>query len=191
MVSHLTYQFNHICKDFPGSLVVKNPVNAGTGVGFLVWEDPICCEAPKPMCHSYWAHTLESVLHNTHHNLEAHTLQLESSPSLPQWGKAPAEQWRTSMVKNKQASKRLEAIICILDIIQLYIIIYHTFNYGLHKNTWFSAVYYCTHCKFIDTSYCQSYLQNLESGWFNVSSKIILIKCTSLFNRSHWNPNFW
>ena len=40
--------------DFPGGLVVKNPsVNTGTGVGSLVWEDPVCCEAPKPMCHSY------------------------------------------------------------------------------------------------------------------------------------------
>ena len=192
MVPHLTYQFNHICRDFPSGLVVKNPpVNAGTGVGSLVREDPICCEAPKPVCRNYWAHALEPVLHNAHHNLEAHTLQLESRHSLPQLGKARAEQWRTGRVKNKQASKCLKAIICILDIIQLYIIIYHTFNYGLHKNTWFCAVYYCTHCKFIDTSYCKSYLQNLESEWFNVSSKIILIKCTSLLNRSRWNPDFW
>ena len=179
MVPHLTYQFNHVCRDFPSGLVVKNPpVNAGTGVGSLAREDPICCEAPKPMCRK-------------HHNLEAHTLQLERRGSLPPLGKARAKQWRTGTVKNKQASKCLKAIIGILDIIQLYIIIYHTFSYGLHKNTWFCAVYYCTHCKFIDTSYCKSYLQNLESEWFNVSSKIILIKCTGLLNRSRWNPNFW
>ena len=146
MVSHLTFQFNHICRDFPSGLVVKNPpVNAGTGVGSLVWEDPICCEALQPMCHNYWAHALEPVLHNAHHNLEAHTLQLESKPSLPQLGKACAEQWRTSTVKNKQASKCLKAIICILDIIQLYIIIY------TYIQLWFAQKYLILCCVLLHT----------------------------------------
>ena len=27
----------------------------GTWVGFLVWEDPTCHRATKPVCHNYWA----------------------------------------------------------------------------------------------------------------------------------------
>ena len=36
----------------------------GTQVWSLVWEDPTCCRAPKPMCHNYWACALEPVCHN-------------------------------------------------------------------------------------------------------------------------------
>ena len=31
----------------------------GMGVWSLVWEDPICCRTTKPMCHNYWARTLD------------------------------------------------------------------------------------------------------------------------------------
>ena len=30
----------------------------------LVWEDPTCCGAAKPVHHSYWAQTLEPMSHN-------------------------------------------------------------------------------------------------------------------------------
>ena len=36
----------------------------GTGVQSLVWEDPTCHGATKPMCHNYWAHVLETLSHN-------------------------------------------------------------------------------------------------------------------------------
>ena len=41
---------------FPGGTVVKNPpANAGDGtrVQALVWEDPICHRATKPVRHNY------------------------------------------------------------------------------------------------------------------------------------------
>ena len=36
----------------------------GTWVQALVWEDPTCCGATKPMCHNHWACALEPVRHN-------------------------------------------------------------------------------------------------------------------------------
>ena len=45
---------------FPGGPVVKTPpANAETRVWSLVWEDPTCHEATKPLYHNYWAHALE------------------------------------------------------------------------------------------------------------------------------------
>ena len=44
----------------------------GTWVRALVWEDTTCCRATKPMCHNYWACTLET----TSHNYRAHAPQL-------------------------------------------------------------------------------------------------------------------
>ena len=40
--------------DFPGGAVAKNPpVNAGDRVRALVWEDPTCLGATKPVRHNY------------------------------------------------------------------------------------------------------------------------------------------
>ena len=36
----------------------------GTRVRALVWEDPTCLGATKPVCHNYWACALEPVSHN-------------------------------------------------------------------------------------------------------------------------------
>ena len=36
----------------------------GTQVRALVREDPTCCIATKPVCHNYWACTLEPDSHN-------------------------------------------------------------------------------------------------------------------------------
>ena len=57
----------------------------------LVQEDPICCRAPKPMLHNYWAlrqktlktESLELVFLNkrSHHN---------EKPAPHNWGVAPA-----------------------------------------------------------------------------------------------------
>ena len=44
----------------------------GTWVQSLVWEDPTCHRATKPMDHNYWAWALEPVSHN----YWAHALQL-------------------------------------------------------------------------------------------------------------------
>ena len=56
----------------------------GTWVRSLVWEDPTCCGATKPLCHNYWACALEPTSHNywacalepTSHNYWACTPQL-------------------------------------------------------------------------------------------------------------------
>ena len=36
----------------------------GTRVWALVWEDPTCCGAAKPVHHNYWACALEPASHN-------------------------------------------------------------------------------------------------------------------------------
>ena len=36
----------------------------GTWVPSLVWEDPTCCGAPKPVSHNYWVCALESASRN-------------------------------------------------------------------------------------------------------------------------------
>ena len=94
----------------------------GTRVWALVWEDPTCLGATKPMHHNYWACTLEL----TRHNYWAHVSQLlktahlepmlrnkrshlnekaahrnESSPCSPQLEKAHAQQQRPNTAKNK------------------------------------------------------------------------------------------
>ena len=38
---------------FPGGSVVKNPPTSARNMRFLVWEDPTCHRAAKPMCHKY------------------------------------------------------------------------------------------------------------------------------------------
>ena len=41
-------------RGFPGGAVVKNlPAMQGTRVQALVWEDPTCRGAAKPVCHNY------------------------------------------------------------------------------------------------------------------------------------------
>ena len=48
-----TNAFNRLL-GFPGGAVVKNPpANAGAWVQVLVWEDPTCHRATKPMHHNY------------------------------------------------------------------------------------------------------------------------------------------
>ena len=51
--------------DFPGGAVVKNPpAKQGTRVQALVWEDPTCHGATKPVRHNYWSCALEPKSHN-------------------------------------------------------------------------------------------------------------------------------
>ena len=73
--------------DFPGGSVVKNlPANAGDTGLTLVWEDPTCRGAAKPMRHNYWACALEPMSYNywacalepASHNYWAHVPQLLS-----------------------------------------------------------------------------------------------------------------
>ena len=90
----------------------------GTWVRALVWEDPTCRGATKPVCHNYWACALEPVSHN----YWAHVLQLlslcsttreatpmrspctatKSSPHSLQLEKARVQQRRLSAAKKKK-----------------------------------------------------------------------------------------
>ena len=52
-------------RDLPGGTVDKNPpANAGDMGSTLVWKDPTCRGATKPVCHNYRACALEPVSHN-------------------------------------------------------------------------------------------------------------------------------
>ena len=92
----------------------------GTWVRALVWEDPTCRGATKPVCHNYWACALEPASHNywalvpqllkpahlepglhnkrSHRNEEPRTAT-KSSPRSPQLEKACAQQWRPNTAK--------------------------------------------------------------------------------------------
>ena len=92
----------------------------GTGVrSSLVWEDPTCCGATKPMCHNYWACALEPASHNywsphaqslcsaTREATAMRSLRTttKSSPRSPQLAKARAQQRRPNAAKNKLINK--------------------------------------------------------------------------------------
>ena len=59
----------HIKNDLKGTSLVAQwlrihlPVQ-GTWIRALVWEDPTCLRATKPVCHNYWACALEPTSHN-------------------------------------------------------------------------------------------------------------------------------
>ena len=78
-------------------LRIRLPVQ-GTRVRSLVWEDPTCRRATKPMRHNYWAHApqLLSLRAATTEPCmpRARALQQEKPPQwearAPQWRVAPA-----------------------------------------------------------------------------------------------------
>ena len=67
----------------------------GARVRALVWEDPMCHGAAKPLRHNYWAYVQEPASHNYWaHVPRAHALQKEKPPlweaHAPQRRVAPA-----------------------------------------------------------------------------------------------------
>ena len=101
------WQLNSFKNDFPASLVfqwikIHLPMQ-GTPVLSLVYEDPTCHAATKPMSYTYWSLcALEPVFHNeTQPQWEALASQLESSPHLPQPEEALTQQQRLSTALNK------------------------------------------------------------------------------------------
>ena len=75
----------------------------GTKVWFQVQEDSTYWRVIKSVCHHYWAHKPQLPLCPRGHALqqekplqwEAHALQLQSSPSLPQQEKIPRTAMKT------------------------------------------------------------------------------------------------
>ena len=107
---------------FPGGSMVKNPpASVGTWVQSLVWEDPTCCRATKPMHHSYWAcareprnhnywspNALEPVLRNKgSHCSEKSMHHNEEWSCSPQLEKVPAQQRRPSTAKKINILKKI------------------------------------------------------------------------------------
>ena len=99
----------------------------GTWVRALVQEDPTCRGATKPVCHNYWACSLEPESHNywAHmpqllkpqhletvlHNKRSHRNEkpahaTKSSPRSLQLEKAGVQQWRPNTAKNKNNQKK-------------------------------------------------------------------------------------
>ena len=85
----------------------------GTQVQALVWEDPTCRRATKPVPHNYWAWALEPLCHNywspctyspCSATREATTMRslptaTKSSPRFPQLEKACAQHQRPNTAK--------------------------------------------------------------------------------------------
>ena len=72
VVPHQVYQHT-LCRSFRrkrerASLVAQwlgvHPPMQGSRVRALVWEDPTCHGATKPVCHNYWACALKPASHN-------------------------------------------------------------------------------------------------------------------------------
>ena len=114
-----------------------------TQVQSLICEYPMCHRAAKPMCHNYWACTLESASGNygvpvpklltptcrepephkeSHHNKEP-VPQTDSSPRSPQPGKSPQSNEDPAQQKNKHATwsqnyslnYRMEAVLTSME----------------------------------------------------------------------------
>ena len=92
-----------------------------TQIQSLIWEDLTCFRATKPMCHNYWACTLEPVSHSYWNppvpepcapqqekplQWEAHVPQLGSKPRVPQLRKAPAA------TKTQQPKPKIKKLKC-------------------------------------------------------------------------------
>ena len=81
----------------------------GTWLRALVWEDPTCRWATKPVRHNYWPCALEPVSHNPWSfsaTREATAMRrprtvTKSSPHSPQLEKARTQQQRPNAAKNK------------------------------------------------------------------------------------------
>ena len=69
--------------------------------GALVWEDPMCCGATKPVCHNYWACALEPASHN-YWDLRATTTEVRTPRArAPQQEKPP--QWEACALQQRVA----------------------------------------------------------------------------------------
>ena len=72
----------------------------------LMWEDPTCRRATKPMHHYYWAQALEPVLHRRSHHMRSLCTAREQPP-LTTTREKPVQQRRPSTAKNKYINEIL------------------------------------------------------------------------------------
>ena len=82
----------------------------GTQVRALVWEDPTCRGATKPVRHNYWACALEPTSHNYWARMPQLWKPARPEPVLrnekpPQW-EARAPQWRVAPLATTRESSR-------------------------------------------------------------------------------------
>ena len=119
---------------FPGGSMVKNPpANAGDTGLIPDWENSTCLATTKPICHNYWACTLELRSHNYWAHTpqvlklphpracalwkekppqwEAHAAQ-RSSPYLTQLEKSPCSNEDPAQIKGNKIIKSKEFTKC-------------------------------------------------------------------------------
>ena len=93
--------------DFSGDKVDKNPpTSQERSVQSLIWEDPTCHGATKPMHHHNWSpHALEAVLSKRSYcNERGPCIATKSSFRSPQLEKGCGQQWRPSTTKKKKST---------------------------------------------------------------------------------------
>ena len=84
----------------------------GTWVQSLIREDPTCYGATKPVHHNYWACALQQ---EKLPQLEAHPLELESSPHLLKLEKACVQQQDPGWPKNKLINQKRKHFAIIIS----------------------------------------------------------------------------
>ena len=84
------YNYNY---DFPSDPLVKNLPMQGARVWLLVWEDPTCWGAAKPVCHN-WDCTLDCAPNKKRHHSEKpryhnyrNSMHSNKDPGRPKKGK--------------------------------------------------------------------------------------------------------
>ena len=88
----------------------------GTRVRALVWEDPTCCGATRPVSHNYWASRLEPVLRNKRgHDSERPAHRDEEWPPLAATRESPRTETKTQH-KHKKKKKKKGALLTERDI---------------------------------------------------------------------------
>ena len=121
---------NSLLRGFPGGSVVKNPLPMQeTWVQSLIWENPTCHEAAKPVHHkswawalepwnqSYWAHepmshnyqspsALEPALHKRSLHNEQPVRTTTKSPPLTTTRGKPTQHWDPAQPKIKKFKKK-------------------------------------------------------------------------------------
>ena len=107
----------------------------GTWVRALVWEDPTCRGATKPVRHNYWAHVpqllkparLEPVLHNNRsHCNEKPAHHNEELPPLTTTRESPRTATKSQRSQKTKTKKLIENFQKLVDSWDCIILLYPT-----------------------------------------------------------------
>ena len=170
-----------------------------TWVRSLIWEDPTCQRAPKPVRHDSWAYALEPGSQNfwacESQNLcsqqvkplhwETFTPQLKSNPHSPQLRKTYVWQWRPSMTKTKSINKtfkkkeitpQIQINKALHRLSQLRASLLHHVNPSRYARPWETVLIQAGVPHWVFHSQVYSW-----NGWTEVSSGNVLCQEAKLF----------